>query len=117
MIKKIYLERNFKYTYDRQTIKYMDNVLPNKDVTFKEINSKNDLTFDIIIETLILQEIVNEKILVDKIWHNISSLIEKKCWIIHSSHINSCNEKAILNFFILMEMVFWHTSNKYPIKS
>ena len=26
-------------------------------------------------------------------------MIEKKCWIIHSSHMNSCNEKAILNFF------------------
>ena len=50
-MKKIYLEWNSKYTYDRQTIKYMGNVLPNKDVTFKEINSKNDLTFDIIIET------------------------------------------------------------------
>ena len=35
--------------------------------------------------------------MVDEIRHNVSSLIEKKCWIIHSSHINSCNEKAISN--------------------
>ena len=30
--------QNYKsdYTFDRQTIKYMDNVLPNKDVTFEK---------------------------------------------------------------------------------
>ena len=73
------MERNPKYTYDRQTITYMDEVLLNKDITFKEINSKNDLTFDIIIEERILQEIANEKVFVDEIQHNVSSLIEKKC--------------------------------------
>ena len=26
-------------------------------------------------------------------------MIEKKCWIIHSSHVNSCNETAILKYF------------------
>ena len=60
------------------------------------MNSKSDMTFDIIIEKLILQVIVNEKILVDEIWHNGSSLIKKKCWIIHSSRVNFCNETAIL---------------------
>ena len=39
---------------------------------------KIDLTFDIIIEELILHEIVNEKIFVDELWYNASSLIEKK---------------------------------------
>ena len=77
-------------------IKYMGNVLPNKDATFEEMNREIDLLFDIIIKILILQEIINEKIFVDKIWHNVSSLIEKKCWIIHSSHINSCSEKSII---------------------
>ena len=43
------------------------------------MNSKSDLTIDIVIKKLILQEIVNEKISVDKIWHNVSSLIEKEC--------------------------------------
>ena len=80
-------------------IKYMGNVLPNKDATFEEMNREIDLLFDIIIKILILQEIINEKIFVDKIWHNVSSLIEKKCWIIHSSHVNSCNETAILKYF------------------
>ena len=47
--------------------------------------------------------IINEKILVDEIWHNISSLIEKKCWIVHSSHINSCNETAIIKCFYSYE--------------
>ena len=56
----------------------MVNVLPNKDVTFEEMNRKIDLTFDIIIKILILQEIINEKIFVDKTWHNVSSLIEKE---------------------------------------
>ena len=95
------MERNSKYAYDRQTIKYMGEILSNKDITFEEMNSKSDMTFDIIIEKLILQVIVNEKILVDEIWHNISSLIEKKCWIVHSSHINSCNETAIIKRFYL----------------
>ena len=57
----------------------MVNVLPNKDVTFEEMNRKIDLTFNIIIEDLVLQNIVNEKIFVDKIWYNVSLLIEKKC--------------------------------------
>ena len=35
-------------------IKYMGNVLPNKDVTFEDMNWKTDLTFDIINEELIL---------------------------------------------------------------
>ena len=41
------------------------------------MNGKNYLTFDIIIEKLILDDIVNEKIFVDEKWHNISSLIKK----------------------------------------
>ena len=48
---KIYiLERNSKYTCDRQRMKYMGNVLPHKDVIFEEMNRRTDLTFDIIIE-------------------------------------------------------------------
>ena len=66
-IKKYILERNSKYTYARQTIKYMGKVLSNKDVIFEEMNSKSDMTFNIVIEKLVLQVIVNEKILVDEI--------------------------------------------------
>ena len=51
---KYILERNSKYTYHRQTIKYVGNALPNKDFTFENMNSKIDPTFDIIIENLIL---------------------------------------------------------------
>ena len=80
----------------------MGNVLPNKDVTLEEMNSKNILTFDIITEKLILQEIVYEKILVDELWHNVSLLFEEKYWIIHSSHIYSCNEKSILKCFLFL---------------
>ena len=98
-IKKYIMERNFKYTYDRQTIKYMGKVLTNKDITFEDMNSMSDITFDIVIEKLILQVIINEKILVYEIWHDVSSLIEKNYWIIHSFHVNSCNETAIINFF------------------
>ena len=44
---KIYImERNSKYTYDRQTIKYMGKVLSNKDIKFEEMNSKSDINFD-----------------------------------------------------------------------
>ena len=73
------MERNFKYTYDPQTIKYMGEVLSNKDITFEYMNSKSDMTFDIVIKKLILQVIFNDKILVDEIWHNVSSFIKKKC--------------------------------------
>ena len=44
------MERNSEYTYDRQTIKYMGEILSNKDITFEEMNSKSDMTFDIVIE-------------------------------------------------------------------
>ena len=65
---KIYImERNSKYTYDRQTIRYMGKVFLNKDIIFKVINSKSGMTFDIVMGKLILQVIVNEKILVDEI--------------------------------------------------
>ena len=98
-VKVPFFQMNSKYTYDRQTIKYMGNELPNKYIIFEQMNSKNYLTFDIIIEKLILEDIVNEKIFVDEIWHNVSSLIEKKCWIIHLSRVNSCNETAIIKHF------------------
>ena len=85
----------------------MGEVLSNKDFTFEEINSKSEIIFDIVIEKLYLQSIVNDKILVDEIWHNISSLIGKKYWIIPS------NEIAIIKgFFLLTEMIFWHTPKK-----
>ena len=76
----------------------MGKVLPNKNITFEDINSKSDVTFDIVIEKLILQVIFNEKILVDEIWHNVSSLIEEKFWIIHSYRLKSCNETAIIKY-------------------
>ena len=117
-VKKYILERNWKYAYDRQTIKYMGNILPNKDVTFEVMNRKIDLIIDIIIEELILQEIANEKIYsLMKYGIMFHHWLKKKYWIIHSSQIKSCNEKAIINFFILIEIIFWNMSNKYPIKS
>ena len=72
------MERNPKYTYDRQTVTYMGEVLSNKDITFKEMNSKSEITFNIVTQKLILQLILNDKILVDEIWHNFSSLIVMK---------------------------------------
>ena len=43
-------------------------------------------------------------------------MIEKKCWIIHSSHIKSCNEKAIIkNIYAYRDDILAHvehTSNK-----
>ena len=72
------MEQNSKYKYECQTIKYMGKVLSNKDITFEEMNIKSEMTFHIVIEKLILQSIVNGKILVDEIWYNVSSLIEKK---------------------------------------
>ena len=92
-IKKYIMERNPEYTYDRQTIKYMGEVLTNKDITFEEMNSKSEMIFDIVIEKLILQLIDNDKILVNEIWHSVSSLVGKKYWIIHS------NEIAIIKCF------------------
>ena len=61
------MERNSKYTYVPQTIRYMGKVFLNKDIIFEDINSKSGMTFDIVMGKLILQVIVNEKILVDEI--------------------------------------------------
>ena len=66
----------------------MGEVLSNKDITFEEMNCKSEMILDIVIEKLILQLIVNEKILVDEMWHTISSLIRKKYWIVHSNEIS-----------------------------
>ena len=79
----------------------MGKVLSNKDITFEDMNSKNDMTFDIVIEKLILQVIVNEKM--------------KYGLFIRLTLILAIKQLS-LNVFILMEMIFWHTSNKYPIK-
>ena len=76
-----------------------------------------DLTFDIIIGELIFHEIANEKIFVDEIWHNVSSLIKNKCQIIRSSQINSGNKKAIIKNIDSYVNDIWHVSNKHPIKS
>ena len=81
------MERNPEYTYDRQTIKYMGEVLANKDIIFEEMNSKSEMIFDIVIGKLILQLIDNDKILVNEIWHSVSSLVGKKCWNNHSNEI------------------------------
>ena len=53
-LKQYIIEWSPKYTYDRQTIKYMGEVLSNKDFTFEEINSKSEIIFDIVIEKLYL---------------------------------------------------------------
>ena len=66
-VKTYFFEQKSKYTYDRQTIKYMGNVLPNKNVTFEEMNWKTYLTFDIIIEELILKMITDEEVIFDEI--------------------------------------------------
>ena len=79
----------------------MGKVLSHKYISLEDMNNKSDMTFDIVIEKLILQVIVNKKILFDEIWHNVSSLIEEKCWIIHLSRVNSCNETAIIKRFYL----------------
>ena len=77
-IKKYVMEQNHEYTYDRQTIKYMGEVLCNKNVTFQGINCKSDMVLEIVIEQLSLQSIVNDNMLIDKIYHNNSSLIGKE---------------------------------------
>ena len=100
------MEQNPEYTYDRQTIKYMGKQLSNKNIAFEEMNSKRDMVIDIVIEQLFLQSIVNDIILVDKIYHNISSLIGEKCWNNHSNKI------TIIKGFLLTEMIFWHTPKK-----
>ena len=64
------MEQNHESTFDRQTIKYMGEVISNNNITFEEMNCKSDIVLDIVIEQLFLQSIVNDKILIDKIYHN-----------------------------------------------
>ena len=97
------MELNPEYTYDRQTIKYMGEVLSNKDITFEEMNCKRDMVIDIVIEQLFLQSIINDIILVDKIYHNISSLIGEKCW---NNHLNQI--AIIKGFFTYEGDIFAH---------
>ena len=99
-IKQYGMEQNPEYTHDRQTIKYMGEVLSNKDIIFEEMNCKRDMVIDIVIEQLFLQSIITDKILIDKIYHNISSLIGKKCLN------NQSNEIIIIKGFLLTEMIF-----------
>ena len=61
-VKKYVMEQNHEYTYDRQTIKFMGEVLSNKNITFEEMNCKSDIVLDIVIEQLFLQSIVDDKI-------------------------------------------------------
>ena len=101
---KIYvMEQNHEYTYDRQTIKYMGEVLCNKNITFEEMNCKSDIVLDIVIEQLSLQSIVDDKILIDNIFHDNSSLIGKKCLNKQS------NEIVFLKGFLLTQIISWHT--------
>ena len=101
-IKKYVMEQKHEYTYDRQTIKYIGEVLSKKDITFKEMNCKRDIVLDIVIVQIYLQSIVNDKILIDKIYHNNSSLIGKKC-------LNKQSNEIVIIVFLLTEIILWHT--------
>ena len=97
------MEQNHEYTYDRQIIKYMGKVLSKKDITFEEMNCKRDMVLDIVIEQFSLQSIVNDKILIYKIYHNNSSLIGKKCLN------NQSNEIIIIKgFFTYRDDILAH---------
>ena len=78
-VKKYVMEQNNEYTIDRQSIKYMGEVTSNKNITFEEMNCKSEMILDIVIEELSLRLIVDDKILIDNIFHVNSSLIGKKC--------------------------------------
>ena len=67
------------------------------------MNCKRDMVIDIVIEQLFLQSIVIDIILVDKIYHNISSLIGKKCW---NNHLNQI--AIIKGFFTYEGDIFAH---------
>ena len=44
------MEQNHEYTFDRQTIKYMGEVISNNTITLEEMNCKSDMVLDIVIE-------------------------------------------------------------------
>ena len=55
----------------------MGEVISNNNITLEEMNCKSDMVLDIVIEQLSLQSIVDDKILIDNIFHDNSSLIGK----------------------------------------
>ena len=57
----------------------MGEVISNNNITFEEMNCKSDMVLDIFIEKLSLRSNVDDKILIDNIFHDNSSLIGKKC--------------------------------------
>ena len=78
-VKKYVMEQNHEYTFDRQSIKYMGEVISNNNITFEEMDCKSEMILDIVIEELSLRSIVDDKILIDNIFHVNSSLIGKRC--------------------------------------
>ena len=60
-VKKYVMKQNNEYTIDRQSIKYMGEVISNNSITFEEMNCKIEMILDIVIEELSLQSIVDDK--------------------------------------------------------
>ena len=56
----------------------MGEVISNNSITFEEMNCKIEMILDIVIEELSLQSIVDDKILIDNMFHVNSSLIGEK---------------------------------------
>ena len=56
------MEQNNEYTIDRQSIKYMGEVISNNNITFEEMDCKSEMILDIVIEELSLQSNVDDKI-------------------------------------------------------
>ena len=95
-IKTFILNHNKSYTFDRQTIKYMGNALPNEDIKFADKNYQRNLIFDIVIENEIIMEVLsNDNINIENKWYTASTLNGKSCWIIPLQK-NSRYEKATI---------------------
>ena len=56
----------------------MGEVISNNSIIFEEMNCNIELILDIVIEELYLQSIVDDKILIDNMFHVNSSLIGEK---------------------------------------
>ena len=93
---KIFIQdHNKDNSFERQTIKYMGNDLPDKDITFDEKNWKRNLMFDIIIKEKVMKVLMNDKVNFDDNWYVVSTLIGKNCWIIPLLRNNIFNETHI----------------------
>ena len=62
----------------------MGSILINKNITFDEINWNNDLSFDILIELIILRIIPKETVVVDGNVHIVQEISDNSWWIISS---------------------------------